>query len=75
MALLRMDSIRRYARSAREIGPYAVLTLLLPGSTLIAGLIWTLRHRSWFVSDTRAINVRSTIAALSDQVGASSRTK
>jgi hypothetical protein len=45
MTLLPIDSIGRLGRSVREIGPYAALALLLPGGTLIAGLLWLARHR------------------------------
>jgi hypothetical protein len=64
MALLPIDSIGRLGRSAREIGPYAALALLLPGGTLIAGLIWTLRHRSWLAAHSRAIAARVLIAVV-----------
>jgi hypothetical protein len=50
MAESPIDSIGRLGRSAREIGPYAALAVLLPGGTLIAGLIWMLRHRSWLAA-------------------------
>jgi multidrug efflux pump subunit AcrA (membrane-fusion protein) len=64
MALLPTDSIGRLGRSAREIGPYAALALLLPGGTLIAALIWSLRHRSWLAAHARVIAARLLVAAL-----------
>jgi hypothetical protein len=63
MTLLPIDSIGRLGRSAREIGPYAALALLLPGGTLIAGLIWMARHRSWLASHARAFPARLLVAA------------
>jgi hypothetical protein len=63
MALLPIDSIGRLGRSAREIGPYAALALLLPGGTIIAGLIWIARHRSWLASHARASIASLLIAA------------
>jgi hypothetical protein len=65
MALLRLDFIGRLGRSVREIGPCAALALLLPGGTLIAGLIWMARHRSWLVSHARALAARLLIGARS----------
>jgi hypothetical protein len=64
MAVLPIGSIGRLGRSVREIGPYAALALLLPGGTLIAGLIWTLRHRSWLAAHARAIAARLLVATL-----------
>jgi hypothetical protein len=64
MALLPIDSIRRLGRSAREIGPYAALAMLLPGGTLIAGLLWMARHRSWLASHAPALAARLLVAAL-----------
>jgi hypothetical protein len=55
MALLPVDSMRRLGHSVREIGPYAALALLLPGGTLIAGLIWMARHRSSLAPHAPAI--------------------
>jgi hypothetical protein len=55
MALLSIDSIGRLGRSAREIGPYAALAILLPGGTLIAGLLWMARHRSSLAAHARAL--------------------
>ena len=63
MTLLPIDWIGRLGRSVREIGPYAALALLLPGGMLIAGLIWALRHRSWFAAHARAFASRLLIAA------------
>jgi hypothetical protein len=63
MALLPIDSIGRLGRSAREIGPYAALALLLPGGTLIACLLWMARHRPWLASHVRAIAARLLIVA------------
>jgi hypothetical protein len=64
MGVLPVDSIGRLSRWVREIGPYAALALLLPGGTLIAGLIWTFKHRSWLATRTRVIAARLFIAAL-----------
>jgi hypothetical protein len=55
MTLLPRDSIGRLGRSAREVGPYAALALLLPGGTLLAGLIWMARHRSSLAAHARSI--------------------
>jgi hypothetical protein len=55
MTLLPRDSIGRLGRSALEIGPCAALALLLPGGTLIAGLIWVARHRLSLAAHARAI--------------------
>jgi hypothetical protein len=64
MALLPINSIGRLGRSAREIGPYAALALLLPGGSLIAGLLWTVRHRSWLAAHARAIAARLLVSVL-----------
>jgi hypothetical protein len=63
MALLPTHSSGWLSRWARDIGPYAALALLLPGGTLIAGLIWSVRHRSWLASHVRAFWARLPIAA------------
>jgi len=70
MALLPIDSIRRLGRSAGNTGPDAVLALLLPGGTLIAGLIWLVRHRSWLASQARAFAARLLSASLGVLVSA-----
>ena len=39
-----MDTLRRLSRSARRVGPYVLIELLLPGGTLLALLLWLSQH-------------------------------
>lgn len=43
---LRHSIMDRLADSMRELGPYAVIALILPGGSLIALAAWAFRHRS-----------------------------
>lgn len=39
-----MSQLKWLARSARSIGPYMLVEMLLPGGTLIALLLWLFHH-------------------------------
>jgi len=39
-----MSQLRWLAQSARSIGPYMLVEMLLPGGTLIALLLWLSQH-------------------------------
>jgi hypothetical protein len=42
----------------RELGPHAAIALILPGGSLIALAMWTLRrHRAWFTPSLRRMLV------------------
>ena len=42
----------------RELGPHAAIALILPGGSLIALAMWTLRrHRAWFTPSPRRMLV------------------
>jgi uncharacterized membrane protein len=41
----------------RELGPQAAIALILPGGSLIALAMWTLRRRAWFTPLTRRMLV------------------
>lgn len=38
--------MKAFLQSARSASPYLLAEVLLPGGTLIALLMWTVRHRS-----------------------------
>ena len=65
MSVLPIDSIGRLGRAVREIGPFAVLALLLPGGMLITGLIWMFQHRSGLAARIRAVAARLFSASVS----------
>ena len=43
----------RVARSIRQLGSYTAIVVMLPGGSLIALAIWTLRHRTWLAARAR----------------------
>ena len=43
----------RLARSIRELGSYTAIVVMLPGGTLIALTLLTLRHRTWLAARAR----------------------
>ena len=45
--------INRLTRTARALGPYGVIELVLPGGTLVVLSLWAFRHRSWLVARAR----------------------
>ena len=52
--LLRPMSLQTYlAGPMRELGPYAVVALLVPGGCLIALAFWAFRHRAWLTACVR----------------------
>jgi hypothetical protein len=53
MLVPRLKWIGRFATAFRELGPYAVIGLLVPGGTLILVSLWTFRHRPWFAARAR----------------------
>lgn len=60
MRALRMAGMKPLAELAariRELGPYAVIWLLLPGGSLIALSMWVMRHRAWTAIQRRRILV------------------
>jgi len=45
----------RLARPIRGLGSYAAIVLILPGGSLIALMLWMLRHRAWVAARTRRV--------------------
>ena len=45
---MRATAMSRLAARVRELGPYAAVALILPGGSLIALAMWTLRYRASF---------------------------
>lgn len=45
----------RLLRSIRGLGSYPAIVLLLPGGSLLALSLWTLRHRAWLVARARRV--------------------
>jgi hypothetical protein len=37
----------------RDLGPYAVVALIVPGGCLIALVFWAFRHRAWLTARIR----------------------
>jgi hypothetical protein len=53
MLVPRLSWIGRFATALRELGPYAVIGLLVPGGTLILVSLWAFQHRAWFAARAR----------------------
>ena len=45
MLIPRLNWIGRFATALRELGPYAVIGLAVPGGILILVSVWAFRHR------------------------------
>jgi hypothetical protein len=43
----------RLLRLIRELGSYPAMVVFLPGGSLIALTVWTLRHRAWLAARAR----------------------
>jgi hypothetical protein len=54
-----MNLLTYLAGPMRELGPYAVVALIVPGGCLIALAFWAFRHRTWLTAC-----VRRTVVAL-----------
>jgi len=72
MLVPRLNWIGRFATALRELGPYAVVGLLVPGGTLILLSLWAFRHRPWFAA--RARRGLATVVALGASLMVSGRT-
>lgn len=46
LSLSRFAGLSRLAAPVRELGPYALIALIIPGGSLIALGAWALRHRA-----------------------------
>jgi len=53
MLIPRLNWIGRFATALRELGPYAVIGLAVPGGILILVSVWAFRHRPWFAARAR----------------------
>jgi hypothetical protein len=43
----------RFATTVRELGPYALIALVVPGGTLILASLWIFRRRAWLAGHAR----------------------
>jgi hypothetical protein len=59
MLLRPMNPLTYLAGPTRELGPYAVVALIVPGGCLIALVVWAFRQRAWLTAC-----VRRTLVAL-----------
>jgi hypothetical protein len=53
MLVARVNWISGLTTALRELAPYAVIALQLPGGTLIVASLWILQYRPWFVAHAR----------------------
>jgi hypothetical protein len=72
MLVPRLNWIGRFATALRELGPYAVIGLLVPGGTLILVSLWAFRQRPWFAA--RARRRLTTVLALAVSLMITGRT-
>ena len=72
MFVPRLNWIGRFATALRELGPYGVIGLLVPGGTLILVSLWAFRHRLWFAA--RARRGLATVVALAASLMVTGRT-
>ena len=63
MPLRYMTSQAPLSSSTRELGLYAAVALFVPGGSLIAFLLWALRHRGWLPAQTPAQHAHRTDSA------------
>ena len=62
MLLRPMTLLADLAGPMRDLGPYAVVALIVPGGCLIALAFWAFRHRAWLTARIR--RALSAVAAL-----------
>jgi hypothetical protein len=53
MLLRPMNFLADLPGPMRDLGPYAVVALIIPGGCLIAFALWAFRHRAWLTARIR----------------------
>jgi hypothetical protein len=59
-----MSHLKWLARSARSLGPYMLVEILLPGGTLIALLLWLFHHARLPLLAPRQVRERSVVTKM-----------
>jgi hypothetical protein len=59
-----MSHLKWLARSARSLGPYMLVEILLPGGTLIALLLWLFHHARLPLRVPRQVRERSVVTKM-----------
>jgi len=54
MLLRSLTSLDPSSGLTRQLGLYAAVALIVPGGSVIAFLLWALRHRGWLAAHTPA---------------------